>query len=147
MRLRLFSLVVLPVMLLAGCAKPDFHDVYGAGLKLDTLNEKTLIVNYWATWCAPCIKEIPELNDLAKTHADVLTLVGINFDQPEGEEAIDQTERMGIEFPVLAGNPANILGVETPAVLPTTYIIAPGGELHATLVGPQTEDTILAAMP
>ena len=147
MGLRAISLVVLPVLLLVGCSKSDFYDVHGVGLKLDTLNEKTLIVNYWATWCAPCIKEIPELNNLAKTHANELTLVGINFDQPEGQEAINQAERMKIEFPVLAGNPATLLGIQTPDVLPTTYIIAPGGELFATLVGPQTEDDILAAMP
>lgn len=135
------------VLLLSSCAKPDLFDIHGAGIELDALHEKVLIVNYWATWCAPCIKEIPELNDLAKSHQDQLTLVGVNFDQPEGEEAIDQSARMKIEFPVLAGNPAKLLGVETPAVLPTTYIFAPGGELIATLVGPQTESTILAVLP
>lgn len=132
---------------LVGCGNPDVYDVHGKGLQLSELQEKTLIVNYWATWCAPCIKEIPELNHLAETHKNELTLIGINFDQPEGQEAIDQANKMRIEFPVLAGNPAELLGVQTPAVLPTTYILAPGGEIHATLVGPQTEATILAAMP
>ena len=61
--------------------------------------------------------------------------------------AIDQAKKMKIEFPVLAGNPAQLLGIDTPAVLPTTYILSPGGELHATLVGPQTEASILAALP
>lgn len=135
------------LVILSGCSKPDMYDVEGGGIHLAELHEKTLIVNYWATWCAPCIKEIPELNHLAKTHADRLTLVGINYDQPEGEEALNQVARMKIEFLVLAGNPAGLLGVETPLVLPTTYIFAAGGELVATLVGPQTEETILAAIP
>ena len=135
------------MLLLMGCSKPDFYDIHGAGMELSQLHEKALIVNYWATWCGPCIKEIPELNHLAETHVDKLTLVGINFDQPGGEEAIAQARKMKIEFPVLAGNPAIQLGVDTPAVLPTTYIFAPGGELVATLVGPQTEDSILAALP
>ncbi|MFN3236341.1 MAG: TlpA family protein disulfide reductase [Pseudomonadales bacterium] len=135
------------LLLLVSCGKPDVYDVEGKGLRLAELHDKVLIVNYWATWCAPCIKEIPELNELAQAHAETITLVGVNYDQPEGQEAIKQTERMKIEFPVLAGNPAAILGVETPTVLPTTYIFARGGELHATLVGPQTEATILAALP
>lgn len=134
------------VLLLAGCSKPELADINGQGIRLSDLHEKTLIVNYWATWCAPCIKEIPELNQLAIDYQNRLTLVGVNFDQPVGEEAITQAKRMKITFPVLAGNPAMVLGVKTPEVLPTTYIFKPGGELQATLVGPQTEETILAAL-
>lgn len=140
-------LIIGLVLLAAGCSQPELSDVDGNGIRLATLHEKPLIVNYWATWCAPCIKEIPELNHLASSQKDNLTLVGINFDQPTGKEAVSQVQRMKIEFPVLAGNPAVLLGVETPAVLPTTYIFKSGGELHATLVGPQTEQTILDAMP
>lgn len=146
MRHRCFAALVFLVALTA-CSQPDMYDVYGEGLSLSELNQKPLIVNYWATWCAPCIKEIPELNELAEAHKNELTLVGINFDQPEGAEAIQQTERMKIAFPVLAGNPADLLGIQTPEVLPTTYILTPGGGIHATLVGPQTAETILAAMP
>ncbi len=135
------------VFLAAGCSQPELSDVEGNGIRLSDLQGKVLIVNYWATWCAPCIKEIPELNQLADEHKDRLTLVGINFDQPVGEEAINQAKKMKISFPVLAGNPAAVLGVKTPEVLPTTYIFKVGGQLHETLVGPQTEATILAALP
>ncbi len=134
------------VFVIAGCSQPDLYDVHGQGHRLSEFHEKSLVVNYWATWCGPCIAEIPELNELSLSHKSELTLVGINFDQPEGQEAIEQAERMNIKSPVLAGNPAKLLGVETPAVLPTTYIFAPGGTLQATLVGPQTEETILAAL-
>ena len=138
--------LILAVALLAGCSEPDFYDIDGNGMSLAGLQEKPLVVNYWATWCGPCIKEIPELNELAATHSAALTVVGVNFDQPGEEEQKKQAEKMKIEFPVIASDPAVQLGVAVPEVLPTTYIFAPGGELLATLVGPQTEATILEAI-
>tara|TARA_R110002072_G_scaffold89232_4_gene199907 strand:+ start:29803 stop:30255 length:453 start_codon:yes stop_codon:yes gene_type:complete len=132
--------------LLSGCSQPDFYDVNGNGISLQDLHSKPLIVNYWATWCGPCIKEIPELNDLAKQHASDLNLVGVNFDQPDESEQKAQADKMKIEFPVLAGEPSVALGVTIPQVLPTTYVFATGGKLIATLVGPQTQESLLKAL-
>jgi len=105
-----------------------------------------VVVDFWATWCAPCIKEIPELNRLAEEHADELVVLGVNFDLPEGEERLRQAKKMKIEFPVYADDPAQDLGIERPMVLPTTFVFAPGLELRQTLVGPQTEESLLAAI-
>jgi thiol-disulfide isomerase/thioredoxin len=102
-----------------------------------------LLVNYWATWCKPCIVEIPELNALGQHYAGV-TVVGVNYDGAMGEELARQVEQLGIDFPIVA-DPALELGVARPAVLPTTLVINPAGELHATLVGPQTLATLAAA--
>jgi len=146
--MRLVLLVWLS--LLVGCSQPeiapDFRDVEGNAISLANLQSKPLIVNYWATWCAPCIKEIPELNELAEAHADEINLIGVNFDQPGPDEQLKQVRKMKIEFPVLAGEPSARLGVTIPEVLPTTYVFAAGGKLVATLVGPQTGDSLLAAL-
>jgi thiol-disulfide isomerase/thioredoxin len=131
---------------LSSCSQPDFRDVDGRGITLKELHSKPLIVNYWATWCGPCIKEIPELNELSKQHAAELNLIGVNYDQPEEGEQKRQVEKMKIEFPVLSGEPSVLLGVRIPVVLPTTYVFAPGGKLIATLVGPQTKETLLKAI-
>jgi len=132
---------------LAGsCSQPEFRDVDGNGITLQYLHSKPLIVNYWATWCGPCIKEIPELNELSKQHAAELNLIGVNYDQPEADEQKRQVEKMKIEFPVLSSEPSVLLGVSIPEVLPTTYVFAPGGKLVATLVGPQTKETLLKAI-
>lgn len=145
--LKTFALVLLA--LTASCSEttpPDFVDIYGEPHRYESFSDKWVIVNYWATWCAPCIKEIPELNTLAEDHADRLVVLGVNFDEPEGEERVQQAEKMKIAFPVYATDPSAQLGVEKPQVLPTTFIFAPGMALHATLVGPQTEDSLLASM-
>lgn len=138
--------LIMCVGLLAGCSQADFYDVEGNGISLAELQSKPLIVNYWATWCAPCIKEIPELNELAEQHADDFNLLGVNFDQPGPDDQQKQVDKMKIEFPVFAGEPSAILGVAMPMVLPTTYVFATGGVLVATLVGPQTGESLLAAL-
>lgn len=142
-----FWIVWVLVLLASGCQKPpDFIDARGNGHRLSDYQGKWVLVNYWATWCGPCIKEIPELNQLAETHAKRLVILGVDYDLPKGEELRDQVRAMKIQYPVIAGDPKELLGITEPDVLPTTFVFAPGMKLKATLVGPQTEASILAAM-
>ncbi len=135
------------LLALVGCAPPpDFVDINGAGHRYADMQDKWIVVNYWATWCAPCIKEIPELNTLAKDHADTLVVLGVNFDEPAADKALADARKLKIEFPVYAEDPHERLGVQTPEVLPTTFVFGPGLQLRATLVGPQTETSLLEAM-
>ena len=103
-----------------------------------TLGENWLLINYWATWCAPCRKEIPELNQLARS-APGLTVYAVNFDGVTGEELIAQAADLGIEFTLLSEDPGPALGITQPRVLPTTLLVDPQGAVVATLIGPQTE--------
>ena len=140
-------LLCVAILAVAGCQKPhDFLDARGNGHSFADYKGKWVLVNYWATWCGPCMKEIPELNKLAKTHAHRLVLLGVDYDQPKGAELEKQVRKMKIEYTVMAGDPSKRLGIKEPDVLPTTYVFSPGMSLKATLVGPQTEASILAAM-
>ena len=100
------------------------------------------VVNYWAVWCAPCREEIPELNRLHQ-RTD-LVVYAVNYDGKQGAELASQVATMNIEFTILAQDPGPALGVERPRVLPTTLLVNPAGEVTDTLVGPQTEETLLA---
>lgn len=134
------------VFLLVGCSEPeqDFVDSHGKGYGYLDLRSEWLVINYWATWCAPCIKEIPELNRLASEFEDV-KVFGVNFDGVKGAELQKQITKMGINFPVFAEDPAVKLGLKRPDVLPTTYILGPGKETRIVmLVGPQTMELIRA---
>ena len=102
------------------------------------------VINYWAQWCKPCIKEIPELNELAREHPGI-TVLGVNYDGATGEQLAQQVAELGIAFTNLDTDPAAELGMERPRVLPTTVILTPTGELSATLVGPQTVASLLRA--
>ncbi len=138
-------LLLVGAWLLAGCTQPDFHDTEGNGYRYEDFRGSYLVINYWATWCAPCIEEIPELIALGKNHDDIVVL-GVNFDAPPPAEAAGQIARMKITFPVYREDPGRVLGFERPQVLPTTIVIGPDGRLKSTLVGPQTEETLIEAI-
>lgn len=104
-------------------------------------SEQWTFVNYWAVWCKPCIKEIPELNDLNALAG--YQVLGVNFDGVVGEELAEQVERLSIEFSTLDHDPAERLGTTRPQVLPTTLLLNPSGQLVASLIGPQTQATLL----
>lgn len=131
-------------LIIAGCSKTDYSEHQGKSGQFSDHRGQWLIINYWATWCKPCIEEIPELNQFAKDHADSVSFFGVDFDQSQGEALAASIEKLGIEFPVLTNDPAATLGFERPMVLPTTLVFNPEGELQHTLVGPQTEQSLAA---
>ncbi len=133
------------LLLLGACSHPDIRDTAGQGYRFDELLGKTVVINYWAVWCAPCIKEIPELAALADKHNDI-EVFGVNYDMPDPETMEKQIEDLNITFPVFNQDPHARFGIERPTVLPTTLIVNPSGELQDSLVGPQTEASLLDAI-
>jgi len=106
-----------------------------------------LIVNYWATWCQPCITELPALNAFSKKYAkDKISVIGINFDGKSTQELTEFLEPLELNFPLFSQFPLADYQLSLPQVLPTTYIIAPDGRLKNTLVGPQDEASLLTAL-
>lgn len=145
-------LVSLIVVLSIGCAPGDNGSTSNTASSLTVdltqrLQESKgqwVYVNYWAQWCKPCIKEIPELNALDADHNDI-TVLGVNYDGVTGQELEQQLTSLKVGFDTLSSDPSEALGIPRPMVLPTTVIIAPSGELHSTLLGPQTLETLLRA--
>ena len=132
-------------LMFSACSQPDIRDSTGRGYRFDELLGKTIVINYWAVWCAPCINEIPELTALGENHNDI-EVFGVNYDMPEPETMMKQIKDLNITFPVFDQDPYARFGIERPDVLPTTLVINPDGELEDLLVGPQTEESLLAAI-
>ena len=103
---------------------------------------KVIVINYWATWCAPCRKEIPELNELDHQLSDRLDVIGVNFDGVVGEQLDQQMAKLGIEFDNLYIDPRHIWGLDAVTVLPETLIINGQGQLMHRLIGPQTKSSL-----
>lgn len=133
------------MLMLAGCAEEQWLDHRGQALTQSDLDNRWVVVNYWAEWCAPCLHELPEFNRLAEDNPAVLVL-GVNYDGVSGDELLELSDRMGIEFQVMGGDFAQSLKLEQPQVLPTTYIFDQQGELQHSLPGPQTEESLLALL-
>ncbi|NLD00010.1 MAG: TlpA family protein disulfide reductase [Gammaproteobacteria bacterium] len=146
--LKKFGLMIC-LLFLAACdrAEPFAVDQHGAVIAESALNEQWLVINYWAVWCAPCRKEIPELNALHHDLADQgVRVFGVNFDQLQGEDLLADSEELGIEFPVLSHDPAERFNLSTARGLPATYIINAKGEFVRLLQGEQTAQTVLAVL-
>tara|TARA_R110002110_G_scaffold415561_2_gene651006 strand:+ start:241270 stop:241734 length:465 start_codon:yes stop_codon:yes gene_type:complete len=132
---------VLLMLSLAGC---DAQPPASAVSILKPLQGQWVVINYWAQWCKPCIKEIPELNAL-DAKFDNVTVLGVNYDGAAGLELQEQLETLNVAFVTLPEDPAYLFNIDRPRVLPTTLIINPQGKLDATLVGPQTLASLVAA--
>jgi thiol-disulfide isomerase/thioredoxin len=138
--------ILLATCLLLGCSSDvSYSLVQGGSINL-TSPGKVVVINYWAIWCTPCRKEIPELNELAAHNPEKLTVVGVNFDESRGEKLLGEIEKLGIEFPSLVEDPRSIWGLGPVTILPETLIISAEGKLLHRLIGPQTLSSIEALL-
>ena len=131
------------VFFLHSCSKPDLAVFDAKGVYLDALKGKWVVFNYWADWCPPCIKEIPELNNLQSNFPEDLKIFLINFDLLEGDELELQLKKFNVQVDSLLTDPSIIYDWIIPENLPVTFIVNKEGELEHTLVGPQTEEEII----
>ena len=132
---------------LLGCpGEPDFSLLDGSGHRLADFRGRWLVVNYWAEWCEPCRRELPELARFAAEHADEVTVLGVNFDAPALAELKAQVVRLQVPIPVIASEPVPRLPFSRPTGLPATWLIDPDGVVHGPLLGPQTEASLRLAL-
>lgn len=132
----------LCLILLLSCSKADYYLFDGTKGNLEDLEGKWIIVNYWADWCPPCIKEMPELTAFYGNNREEVNVFAYNFDGLEGHELQEQIMRFKVSVPSILTDPADLFGWNVPPSLPTTFIIDPKGNTKEMLVGPQTEASL-----
>ena len=138
------SLLSAFIILLTACH--DTRDSHSNSIRMSNYKGKWVIINYWATWCKPCLKELPELNNIFMVYKDKVMVLGVNYDQLSNEEINKFSDKLGITFPVMHSFPIKKYGVTAISTLPITFIISPQGKLVKTLTGPQTRENLEAAM-
>lgn len=112
----------------------------GEAFDLSAHEGKTVFINVWATWCAPCLAEMPNIHSLYEEVAsDEIVFVMINVDE-ELQAATEYMERKGYTFPVYRLT-HRLPPVYDSAVLPTTYVIAPNGKMVTKHTGMGQYDT------
>ena len=129
------------LLLLFACQKNDIEVFNGSNTNLTKLEGNWIVINYWADWCAPCIKEIPELNEFANENKDIFVFT-FNFDQLDREDLAPVAKKFNIEVPSLVTHPRDVWGIQTPPAVPATFFINPNGELSLSLFRPQTKDAL-----
>ena len=111
----------------------------GKQYSLSDYRGKWVVVNYWATWCPPCLDEIPELMDFHERHKDSDGVVlGVNYEEKSQKELLAFANKYMISYPVLLGEVGSGKNIGPIPGLPTTYVISPSGEIMARQVGPLT---------
>ena len=129
------------LLLLFACQKNDIEVFNGSNINLTKLEGSWVVINYWADWCAPCIKEIPELNDFAAENKNIKVYT-FNFDELEIDDLKPIAKKFNIKVPSLVTHPRDIWGIATPPAVPATYFINPNGEIAVSLFRPQTKDSL-----
>lgn len=137
-----------PAATSASAAKPAPTKAKQPGLQVTTLEGaqwdlaaqrgKWVVVNYWATWCGPCIQEMPELSALAAMRAHI-SVIGLAYDEASVEELQAFLRDRPVTYPIaridIYEPPADF---GAPRGLPTTWLIAPDGKLARKYTGPLT---------
>jgi len=124
-----------------GCQNNDIEVLNGSDTSFSKLQGKWIVVNYWADWCAPCIKEIPELVEFAEENKDIL-VYAFNFDELDSEDLAPIAKKFKVDIPSLISHPREIWGIETPPAVPATFFINPEGVLIKSFFRPQTKDSL-----
>ena len=143
----------------AAIAEPAGEQARVAALQVATIDGRAydladhrgswVVVNYWATWCSPCLEEMPELSALASMR-DHVEVVGLAYEDIEAEAMRGFLERHPVTYPVAIIDPLDPpADFATPRGLPMTWLIGPDGRVVKELLGPVTammlEEAIAAA--
>lgn len=111
-------------------------DLDGKTHKLSDYKGKWVIVNYWATWCPPCIEEMPELVFFHENHKDKNAVVlGVNMEDADDQVVRDFLDDHLISYPVVLSEPVRNGPLGRVPALPTTFLVSPEGEVVRRKVG------------
>lgn len=136
-------------VLLLGCLSisyaADFvlEDIQGRTHRLADYRGKWVLVNFWATWCSPCLSEIPELSSLHNAHKDKdLLVIGIAMQSGSRKEVADFAQAHRISYPVVLGDFKTARQIGAVDVLPSSYLYNTMGEQVSYQAGAVTRASI-----
>jgi len=118
-------------------AAPDWQlpGLDGKTVKLSDFKGKVVVLNFWATWCPPCRKEIPDLIALHKKHGNDLVVVGVSLDE-NGPAAVKSfVAKNGINYPVVMGDQRTASAYGGITAIPTTFVIDREGRIVGGIQG------------
>lgn len=115
----------------------------GNQYKLSDYRGKWVLVNFWATWCPPCLEEMPELELFHLAHKDTDAVVlGVNQEDVSDKKLAQFVEDSFVSYPILKMKPNDRTSLGRVTALPTSFLISPEGDVSAKQVGTVTAASI-----
>lgn len=122
-------------------------DLAGNEVKLSDYKGKVVLLNFWATWCAPCRAEIPAFLRLREQYQDRgLEVIGVSLDEEASDVVSDFATQLHINYPILIGTPEAVKAYGPIDQIPTTFIVDRQGRVHSRHLGMMSFDRIERAI-
>lgn len=144
-------LVLCLSVLLAACASAastaSVHDgapapalsgatLSGEAMDLAALRGQVVLVDFWASWCEPCRRELPALEQLHRQHAAAgLVVVGVSVDEQRGDAEQFLRDQVQLSFPIVHDADHSLAGAWSPPKMPTVYLVERDGTIARTFAG------------
>jgi peroxiredoxin len=121
-----------------GNKAPDFELklLTGETVKLSDYKGKRVMLNFWATWCPPCKKEMPDMQKLHLAHQDDITILAVNMDVKS--DVAGFAKEMGITFPILLDEKDEVNQDYQILTIPTSFFIDENGVIYEKFNGAMT---------
>ena len=141
--MRRISLMLIAVCWMSAATAEGFvlTDTKCKVLRLEDYKGKWVLVNFWATWCPPCLEEIPDLIKLSETRKDLL-VIGIAMDYENPKYVKEFADNLFISYPIVLGDRKIADQIGKIPGLPTSYLYNPSGKLAAQHVGAVTREGV-----
>ena len=111
----------------------------GTAFKLSEQRGKVVLVNLWATWCPPCVAEMPDLQKLSEDYAEELVVLGVNVGDT-AEDAAAFMEENGYTYPVAMDTTGEVFAAYGVRAFPTTFMIDREGNVFGYVESTLTRD-------
>ena len=128
-----------------GAFAPDFSaPTLDGSLQLTKLRGQPAVINFWATWCAPCRVEMPELQAFHAAHPKIAVLA-VNLGERR-DLVVDWVTQLHLRFDIVLDADGTIAGRYRLRGQPSTYVVSPGGVITSIFYGPTTRQTLESAL-
>ncbi len=119
--------------------RADFETVNGSTYRWQSLEGEWLVINYFAEWCAPCLREMPQLNALSAKPPAKTRIFALNYDLKPADALQTLAQKYDIQVELIIADQHTSLIVPRPEYLPATYIVGPDGNVQEALLGEVSE--------